>query len=87
MKKNFWELLVESYENDMKRLEEVYSLESAEDIGQMPICNDENAAMPYETPKVNCTVDGYIPIEWLKTKTRGELCELLERWENNEWPQ
>lgn len=66
MKKNFWELLVESYENDMKRLEEVYSLESAEDIGQMPICNDENAAMPYETPKANCTVDGYIPIEWIE---------------------
>lgn len=47
----------------------------------MPICNDENAAMPYETPKVNWAVDGYIPIEWIKTKTIGELCELLEDWE------
>ena len=53
----------------------------------MPICNDENAVMPYETPKVNWKVDGYIPIERLKTKTIGELCELLESWENNEWPQ
>ena len=32
----------------------------------MPICNDENAAMPYETPKVNWNIDGYIPIEWVK---------------------
>ena len=47
----------------------------------MSICNNENAAMPYKTPKVNWTVNGYIPIEWLKTKTIGELCELLEDWE------
>lgn len=53
----------------------------------MPTCNDENAVMPYETPKVNWTVDGYIPIKWLETKTIGELCELLEDWEDNEWPQ
>ena len=42
----------------------------------MPICNDENAVMPYETPKVNWTVDDYIPIEWLKkwaeTNSNGE---------------
>lgn len=53
----------------------------------MPICNDENAIMLYKTPKVNWNVDGMIPIEWLKTKTIGELCELLEEWENNKWPQ
>lgn len=66
MKKNFWELLVETYENDMKKLEEVYSLDSEECVEQMPICNDENAIMPYETPKVNWKVDGMIPIEWIK---------------------
>ena len=44
----------------------------------MPICNDKNAVMPYETPKVNWTADGYISIERLKTKTIGELCELLK---------
>lgn len=42
----------------------------------MPICNNENAVMPYETPKVNWTVDDYIPIEWLKkwaeTNSNGE---------------
>ena len=32
----------------------------------MPICNDENAVMPYETPKVNWNVDGMIPIEWIE---------------------
>ena len=32
----------------------------------MPICNDENAVMPYETPKVNWNVDGMIPVEWIK---------------------
>lgn len=32
----------------------------------MPICNDENATMPYETPKVNWKVDGMIPVEWIK---------------------
>ena len=47
----------------------------------MTICIDENAVMPYETPKVNWKVDGMIPIEWLKTKTIEELCELLEEWE------
>lgn len=26
-------------------------------------------------------IKGYIPIEWLKTKTIEELCELLEDWE------
>ena len=31
----------------------------------MPICNSENAAMPYETPKVNWKVDGMIPVEWI----------------------
>lgn len=54
----------------------------------MPICNDENAVMPYETPKVNWTVDGYIPIEWIK-KWLGKLknvyddsvYQMLEDWE------
>lgn len=32
----------------------------------MPICNDENATMPYETPKVNRKVDGMISIKWMK---------------------
>lgn len=32
----------------------------------MPICNDENAIMPYETPKVNPKVDGMISVEWMK---------------------
>lgn len=58
----------------------------------MPICNDENAVMPYETPKVNWNVDGMIPIEWIKDKMdelagtgRFEfseyLDELLADWE------
>ena len=32
----------------------------------MPICNDENAAMSYETPTVNWTIAGMIPIEWIR---------------------
>ena len=79
--KTFWELLVETYNKDNEKLDELYPIDSEEESEPMPICNDKNAAMPYETSKVNCTVDGYIPIEWLKTKTIGELCELLEEWD------
>lgn len=25
----------------------------------MPICNDENAIMPYKTPKVNCMINDW----------------------------
>ena len=46
----------------------------------MPICNDENATMPYETPKVNWKVDGMIPDEPDKV---GEIVEdLMENAED-----
>ena len=42
----------------------------------------------HETVEVVSTIDiekaptvKAIPIEWIKTKTIGELCELLEDWE------
>lgn len=58
----------------------------------MPIGNDENAIMPYETPKVNWEVDGYIPIEYIKkwnsnyiadTMRNGRtiINQMLEDWE------
>ena len=58
----------------------------------MPICNDENAIMPYETPKVNWKVDGMIPIEYIQkwnndyiadTMRNGRtiINQMLEDWE------
>ena len=53
----------------------------------MPICNDENAVMPYETPKGNWNVDGMIPIEWIERKLAEhwyvdyDVRELLADWE------
>ena len=56
----------------------------------MPICNDENAVMPYKTPKVNWKADGMVPVEWIKEK-QNKYClnyeftkaisQLLEMWE------
>lgn len=59
--KNFWELLVESYENDMKRLEEMYSLDSEEE--SEPVSEEE--LEPTSIPDS-------IPIEWMENK-REEL--------------
>ena len=52
----------------------------------MPICNDENAVMPYETPKVNLTASGYIPIEWINKWTKentyvADVIDMVRDWE------
>ena len=82
--KNFWELLVESYENDMKRLEEMYSLDSEE----------ESEPVSEEEPEPTNVPD--IPVKWIKEKLEKEeyrtflvdyiewrdcLDWLLEAWE------
>lgn len=46
----------------------------------MPICNDENAIMPYKTPKVNCKVDGMIPIEWIRKYINHRTVEFGDMW-------
>ena len=68
-----YDKLIESYDDPEvyeefceKFVDELCEKHEEEESEPMPICNDENAAMPYETPKVNWTVDDYIPIEWLK---------------------
>ena len=46
----------------------------------MPICNDENATMPYETPKVNPKVDGMISVEWIKKYIDNRLVKHGDTW-------
>lgn len=46
----------------------------------MPICNDENAIMSYETPKVNRKVDGMISIEWIEKYIGNRLVKHGDTW-------
>lgn len=66
----------EVYEEFCARFVDELCEKPEEEYEPMPICNNKNAVMPYETPKVNWTIDDYIPIEWLKkwaeTNSNGE---------------
>lgn len=46
----------------------------------MSICNDGNAVMPYETPKVNWKVDDMIPIEWIEKYIDNRLVKHGDTW-------
>lgn len=84
--KNFWESLVESYENDMKRLEEMYSLDSEE----------ESEPVSEEEPESTNAPDS-IPIEWIRKYTNHRTVEfgdiwvfincMINDWENSGWQQ